>query len=484
MSRLRGNMHLGTVWIIWRRRLLLVIGGLLVSHAFLLWAARHRAHILLRLLVAIGFWCLLWAILLQGELLSQGRVTYGNATSDESTYYHLMAQGPAHFSDVPGTPAPAYLWFGSLTLASAFTQDIFWVRFANILVYTLCCGILYLVLERRLFEQTTGEYVIRLNTAQRTALFAFLASNGIVVWTVIRVLKEPLLCLFLVLACVCIDRQWRPGRISQKFLYMAAFVVLSCLLYFIRQNLTYIVALLWMLALVIALLTRRTSAITRRERFVSYAARVALALLILTLLVAVAYTASDHIHEATTYTQTYEKLYGNYYQDPTSNALKAMGPAGYVVGIARFILGPGPAHALRQVALGDIFVASASTGDVLILLGAIQWWGALLFALYYAARAGSILMLIRTSSDWIAIVVIQVLSYTYVYLGTGDTRHRAVMYIFFSPLFMWLCCIRKLSRRRLALPHQKRLLVARSWGSGRPATAPPVLRRIDSGRLQ
>lgn len=102
----------------------------------------------------------------------------------------------------------------------------------------------------------------------------------------------------------------------------------------------------------------------------------------------------------------------------------------------RFMFGPGPYRALLQVYEGGVFIVSTKVGDLLILIGATAWWAVLGFVgVFGVAGKLSYKSLSDSSKFCLAFVVIYVITYSLIYFGTGDTRHRAVMYVLLYPPF-------------------------------------------------
>jgi hypothetical protein len=245
-----------------------------------------------------------------------------------------------------------------------------------------------------------------------------------------------------------IGRQVQAKTVTVKLLYAAGLLSVALILIDLRQNLAYAVAALWLGANIISFITARRRTESPRLHIMQLFKRAAIIGCTLLFVLIGVYYLSDNIQQSLRYTRTYEKLYGNYYQDPTTNTLRAMGPVGYTIGAARFILGPGPFRSTQQFLFDDVFIASSKTGDLLILLGAIQWWMTLIIAVYYVLHCHRARLILVRGADWAFLTALQISSYTYVYMGTGDTRHRAVMYIFAAPLLVWLFCWRDLRRRR------------------------------------
>jgi len=117
------------------------------------------------------------------------------------------------------------------------------------------------------------------------------------------------------------------------------------------------------------------------------------------------------------------------------------GAAAVPLSALRFVLGPGPSRSLRQLLTKDVFVVSTRTGDVMIFLGACQWWLLLAVAAVMAvSRRGQVLDWARQTSPLLLLSLMHLAPYCYVAAGSGDARHRGVLYVLLHlPLALLLC---------------------------------------------
>lgn len=103
----------------------------------------------------------------------------------------------------------------------------------------------------------------------------------------------------------------------------------------------------------------------------------------------------------------------------------------------RFLFGPGPYFSLEQLLYSDRFVAFTKTGDFLIFVGSVQWY--LVLLLYFFVVIFNFKKFINHLKTPLIFfyfaAIFYVLAYVISYDGTGDTRHRAVMYFLFSVPF-------------------------------------------------
>lgn len=118
----------------------------------------------------------------------------------------------------------------------------------------------------------------------------------------------------------------------------------------------------------------------------------------------------------------------------------------YLTAPLRFLLGPGPFRSLIQIIMGDVFIVSTHTGDVLIFIGSVIWWIAL-FLIAKSLFVKSIRYNIKCNINrnifnllWFAFFYMAV--YSVAYFGSGDTRHRAALYFSLAPLMSIILALR------------------------------------------
>jgi len=136
------------------------------------------------------------------------------------------------------------------------------------------------------------------------------------------------------------------------------------------------------------------------------------------------------------YYNIFKKEYGEVAFDTSPKIIRETknAPASELLAIGRFISGPGPIRSFRQLVTGDVFVISTRVGDVLIFLGSCVWWLCLVVMLLKIIRNKKIISVYKTYMGWIFLSLAFILIYSNLYYGTGDTRHRAVMYLLASPI--------------------------------------------------
>ncbi|MBE0472141.1 MAG: hypothetical protein IBX55_21865 [Methyloprofundus sp.] len=103
----------------------------------------------------------------------------------------------------------------------------------------------------------------------------------------------------------------------------------------------------------------------------------------------------------------------------------------------RFILGPGPYYSLEQMLYSNRFLAYTKTGDMMIFLGSVQWY--ILLSLFFCLVVFNIRKFLDHLKSPLIFFYLSAVFYIFVYAitydGTGDTRHRAVMYFLLSVPF-------------------------------------------------
>ena len=103
-------------------------------------------------------------------------------------------------------------------------------------------------------------------------------------------------------------------------------------------------------------------------------------------------------------------------------------------GFFRFFLGPGPYYSLDQLIYSDRFLAFTKVGDFYIFLGSLFW-----YALVTAFFLKKVIFSFRgrwEGNNYLYYFYFSAFFYMVAYVvsygGTGDTRHRAVMYFLLS----------------------------------------------------
>lgn len=384
------------------------------------------------LIIGMMLHAAVWAGILQLELFyASSDGTYG---TDETFYWNSMLSVLHGQAQVREQLASPFIGLGVQVLSAGTTESVFWIRLMNVLMYGLALSLVYIMMRRRL-----GSFALSGTDIGSSRLFdlVFLIyfANPILIWTVIRGLKETMFILILA-ACLFAFDYFNSSRRSvfspARYPGLVVGLALAPLLSPLRSQSQLLVMagfasnfLVWHVwrDLFRAHVSRRQW-ITRR--FVPMLLVVGLG----SLIALVVWTPNAG------YVMTYRELFAPT-GDAVTEALLRSGPLTFPLSVARFVLGPGPPNALRQLIYGDAFEVSAFIGDVLILLGSFHWW--LMLLLFGVVLAGSLkrgLNILLANSDYLVIALIFIATYSFIYLGTGDTRHRAVMYFLLGPVIV------------------------------------------------
>jgi hypothetical protein len=420
----------------------MLILALLAGMHLVLWLTHKRlCNMMLTVSLFVIVYSVLWMSVLDLELNAvRSEGTYG---SDETEYYAEMT-AIVRGETVPGLhPAPGFLEFGSSVLRSSPTQDAIWIRIANILVYSLTVNLVFVIAFSR-FEALLegGTAGSRHGTRRRfLILFIFCCCNGIVIWTVLRVLKESLFMGVLALAFYVAYLSAR----SRHFLLRAALLVCMLPIGSFLANLRPGSEYLPLLVLAGAFVTERAMHARSAEKKRQKSPRPSVAVMSIGCLGFLLCTVLSYrllwpqLEARIRYVLLYRQLFGNFFSDTFTSSLVAQGAWGYVLGFLRFVLGPGPIRSAQQIISGNVFMVSVGTGDMLIFLGSLQWWLTLAIGAVGLARGGrkSVRSLLH-EFDFVLASLFFIATYTFVYAGTGDTRHRAVLYVLAVPVLLCL----------------------------------------------
>jgi hypothetical protein len=412
---------------------MIVIGMALLLHSAIWRAHGSEARYLRQLTTCVLLAGFVAALCVQAELaLTRWDASYG---SDEASYWSRIVAETAGEPIRSSGPAPGLIFYGAWILRWAFLPGILWVRLANVVLYSLSMNLLLAVIFSRL---STG---FRPTWSSLTRLFILGSCNGIVLWTIIRVGKEPLLIFAFACIVYCINL-FQTAR--ARLLRLLGIVAAAAMLASLRAGAQYLVLLATIGGGVSHF--RRLQLCRGGSR---RSARLRCAFLIVAS-IALAFAMKGLIAERLDYAQMYEKQFGNYFGNEQIAEQKSMGRAGVVIGIGRFLTGPGPYRAARQCITQDVFMVSCTAADCLILFGAAQWWATLFWA--GLRLASSPRFSFRLAADWadlLLIIFAHVATYTYLYAGSADTRHRGLLYALAVPIVSALYAGRQRRARKV-----------------------------------
>ena len=434
---------------------MLVISVIVLAHAGIWRFCPGHRRSLIRITLVILSVFILSALILQFELSSYFKSsTYG---SDESEYFYWMSDAAESGQGlVPYIGSGLnYLRIGAFSLKTSPIRHAFIIRIINILLYSLCVNIIFIISIERLIPRMKGKS--SLSNAEKswgyqryTKIFLISCCNGIIIWAVIRILKESLF--LLLIACIFLLARLfylRRSLFVRLFSLGLAFYF-AVLLSDVRRGAEFlslaIFAGTWLVEAFRGPFIPRRGSMVRPEY-----ARLINGLGVLLVMAGMLFLLQGPIKRRVQYFFSYEKIYQNYYSSTLTSKLNELGPAKYLVALPRFVLGPGPYSSLKRLVSGEVTLAgttasesaivSTNVGNLLIFLGSLQWWVTLVFVfIALLIKRLNAANLFRFTPDFAILISIHVASYVFAYLGTGDTRHRAVMYFLAIPIVALSFC--------------------------------------------
>ena len=357
-------------------------------------------------------------------------LTYG---SDARFYYQAslsVLSGESSFTDFP---APLYVLWQAFVLGTSPSASFVYVLLANACLFVVAYVAQMLWLLK--VGSDAEKFALGLSFSSKNKLFAWswlFWANGIVLWTVARGLKEVVILVVLVL-----------------FLALVALTSRAWLTFLLGAVATWVLAYVRPLGFFLPLIALGARYLTRRMNLT-----LALTLTVTTILVMeVFFDQLDllvYFREKFGETEAEEFVLGG--------RILSLPVLGSLVAMIRFIMGPGPFRSLQQVIFGNVFEVSTKTGDVLIFLGSLAWWSVLLFVavrLALSRRERQVIsqaLFLTRESFFLGLALVAV--YGFIYFGTGDTRHRALLYLLWAPtLVIYLSARRPYAP---SLPHHPR----------------------------
>jgi len=308
--------------------------------------------------------------------------------------------------------APNYVRWGVLVLFLSVDKSIIWVKLANILLYSLSSNLLMIILYTRMpfiFKKSTN------------ILFSIFTLNGIIIWTVIRNLKETFFLFILILEIYMLN------ILLVKYIGKYIKIILIILLiyfYFILLNglrpMGGILSLFVFLGVYLSV--NKQLDLYSKKGYIKNLIIVFIILIIFYLI----YSKFDII-------MSFQKLFleGDTWALEISEKFSLLS---YPIYIQRFLLGPGPFRSLMQLLYKNVFLVSTKTGDILIFVGSFVWWIELLFVFYKLLRSISLLRNCKYFYDFLILCSIFTIAYSFISGGTGDTRLRSMIYFLSIPL--------------------------------------------------
>lgn len=379
---------------------------LIALASFVIWLyytlpKKHFKRLII-VLAIVSLWSIVWLGVLQTELQAGGMTT-GTYGSDADYYYQGMQE--AFYSDNPAAAISNYfngfyIKYGVLVLKTSPCFGILWVKLANILLLIMSLGFAYVILWR------TG---VPLKIASLIVLLAGL--NGIVTWMSIRNLKDTLflfLMLFDCLIAVTAYYRLKGKKIILYLLYLSLLTFISWVLAGVFGDLrqwAFVIPWLILAGLIATILLDNKT--IYQYRFLLGGIAIGLALVFVQ-----AYLGHQIIN------------FGYYASENGLGNAKGINLIlGLGVGLLRFFVGPGP---IRAIMGNDVFLVTNHTGNILIFLGSLMWWGTLPLL---AIRFKEIVKMFFHELIVILPLLLYIAIYVYVYQGSVETRFRAVLYV-------------------------------------------------------
>lgn len=371
-------------------------------------------------------------ILVTAELLhTSPDLTYG---SDARFYWHAALKvlgGEAKPSDFP---APIYVFWEALVVKLSPGVNFLWVLLANSLIFSLAFLFQTLAILGKLKQIKPLVYQREYFAITFIALSFWI--NGVVLWMVARGMKEVLIIFFLSFMMFL-----HPlGVFQRAFGFGVALLSMSGL-----RPLGMAIPLVAMLV---------------ESRFFPKVKSTWLFFVIVIVVLTVGERFLSFIDTLSWFRQQFgEEAARKFFADQVFS----VPVLGYWVAFLRFVLGPGPFRSLEQILSGGVFEESTRVGDFLIFLGSIHWWAILAFfalSIFLSREASkSFWKVLYLQRGWFFMGLTLAATYAYIYFGTGDTRHRALLYLLWSPVLVthfYILCSRSANEEAPPLPHHPR----------------------------
>lgn len=319
-------------------------------------------------------------------------LTYG---SDARYYWDSTLQFLKQEVRLNEINAPLYIFWQAIVLLSSPSWSFPFVLLANISLFLLS-----FVLQVRAIELQE-----KTNLKSKMILLFLIWTNGIVLWMLARGLKEVLILFMMTLLAYLWELRKHRLSFFNKAVNMSIVIAILLGLWYVRPFGT-----MWGIAYLFGSLLSWK----KLWKWVSVS--------ILTLYGLILFA---HIIPQI---NIYRKLFGEPFMNDSTFISDLLAPI-------RFILGPGPIRSFEQLLTGEVFEVSTRIGDLLIFLGSFVWWLILLaFILNIFIQPRRVGKAISVYSGWYFSALVMMAAYSFIYFGTGDTRHRAFFYLTLAPV--------------------------------------------------
>ena len=385
--------------------------GLFIQFSFFFFYRKYN-KILLPVFVIMSIALVSVSLIHYTELMVLGQNTYG---SDAEFYWRNAISG----NDISALPASGYIYLERL-ITGASTNHFIWVILFNVQLYVfICCQLLIICLD------ATCENLNQANLFNQL-LFLFLVLNGILLWTVVKGVKETFF-LFLTVQPIFFTRQLVKKRTIRV---ISILIVILCLLNVnsIKMGYVYIAIIGIFLSFRIEKIINKGERLSLKTLFyLDKQRKMWPTIFLITCIILIFWSQIFYAFK-------YFLIYKDFVQETGITS----GFSNPILDFFRFFLGPGPIRSFKQIIFGNIFIASSKVGDILIFFGSLQWWLSIFIVLYVIilkkVRFWSICLIFF---DFFFLTLTHIVTYVIVYGGTGDTRHRAVMYFLLIPLIYY-----------------------------------------------
>ncbi len=356
-----------------------------------------------------------------------GDGTYG---SDASYYWQAIQNVYNGNNSFMEFDAPLFVLWGKIILLSTFYPLHFWIVLNNILLVSTSVLLLCKMLIRNLDSN-------KFNIQNTILVFSVLSLNPTISWMIIRGLKEPLIIfnisLFVYTLEALTSKCFSNARVLISF--SAFFLIFYCLdglrPFGGLLILPYFILRIWFYIYQSGKLLRNIYKI---------AGIIGFAFIFPTLLMRFSFI--------TKFQDAFGEQSLSSGPEILQNSANSIGILTFPLSVIRFIFGPGPVRSFQQIVSGNIFEVSTPLGDVLIFLGSTEWWiviGMVSLLIFKNLKQNTYLIL--KFAPFLSIPLVTISIYSYIYFGTGDTRHRAFLYFFLNAVFAFIFSRRKVLQK-------------------------------------